>query len=260
MRNPLSGEKLTQIGCEVFSADLREIKAITRALEGADGALVICPLKTDAADVSGDARSLIDGLAHDIDAARPMQVVAISDYGAHVPSGTGITLIFRYLEEQLSRLPVPMIFLRSAEHMQNARRYLGVVRAKGILPSLHHPLTKIFPTISALDVGLVAAELLSEPKQHSSGKRVIRVEGPRRCSSEELASVLSKLVGKPVGALAWPREQWTSALTSGGLGPSYAQLVTELQDAHNVGLIDVEPGGEVRRGTTDFEAALSNER
>jgi hypothetical protein len=32
----------------------------------------------------------------------------------------------------------------------------------------------------------------------------------------------------------------------------------ELQDAHNAGLIDAEPGGEVRRGTTELEQALDD--
>jgi hypothetical protein len=32
----------------------------------------------------------------------------------------------------------------------------------------------------------------------------------------------------------------------------------ELQDAHNAGLIDAEPSGEVRRGTTELEQALGD--
>jgi NAD(P)H dehydrogenase (quinone) len=42
-------------------------------------------------------------------------------------------------------------------------------------------------------------------------------------------------------------------LVRGGLSAAYADLVAELYDAHNGGLIEVERGAaEIRRGTTDF--------
>jgi NAD(P)H dehydrogenase (quinone) len=46
------------------------------------------------------------------------------------------------------------------------------------------------------------------------------------------------------------------ALTRGGAGESYANLIRELYVAHNAGLIDVEPGGKVRLGTTELGEAF----
>jgi uncharacterized protein YbjT (DUF2867 family) len=238
-------------------ADLYDARAVRDAIAGADGVLVICPPRVSAADVLSDALTMVENLTAAIELVRPRAVVAVSDYGAQHASGTGVTVLFNRLEARMRSLPVSMTFLRSAEHMENWARQIGVARARGVLPSLHHPITKIFPTVSSGDVGLVAADLLTRPADHRGNPRVIHVEGPRRYTAGDVADAMARLLGRPVVAQALPREQWASVLVSAGLGPDYARRIVELQDAHNAGHIDVEPGGEVRRGTTDLETALA---
>ncbi|HKE14220.1 MAG TPA: NmrA family NAD(P)-binding protein [Kofleriaceae bacterium] len=262
MRDPARGDALAVLGCELAAADLHEPGDVTRALDGADGVLVICPVQPAAGDLEADAARIIDAVGAALASARPRVAVAISDYGAHHASGTGITMIFHRLEERLRAAPTAMTFLRSAEHMQNWRRHLTAARTRGELPSLHHPVSREFPTVSAPDVGLIAAEILAEslaasPAALPSSPRVIHVEGPRRYSALDVAQVLGRLAERPVAARELPRESWMAALAAGGLGESYARLVTELQDAHNAGRIEVEPGGEVRRGSTELADALA---
>jgi NAD(P)H dehydrogenase (quinone) len=55
-------------------------------------------------------------------------------------------MIFHYLENQFHRLPGTVTFLRSAEHMQNWVRVIKVASENGLLPSMHHPVSKRFPT------------------------------------------------------------------------------------------------------------------
>ncbi len=255
VRNRARAEPLARIGCEIVEADLYDAKAVAHALHGADGALLICPLRPTADDVLADAARVVEASAEGIEKARPGQVVVISDYGAHVPARTGVTLVFHAMEERLRALTPPLTFLRSAEHMQNWGRQVRVARARGVLSSLHHPVTKMFPTVSAFDVGTVAASLLEVPADHR-GVRVLHVEGPRRVSAVDVARVFSQGLGKEVVAEALAREDWAKVLTSAGLGADYARLVEELQDTHNAGGIDVEPGGEVIRGATELSDAL----
>jgi NAD(P)H dehydrogenase (quinone) len=132
------------------------------------------------------------------------------------------------------------------------------VRSRGVLPSLHHPVTRPFPTVSAFDVGKVAADLLELPVESRRSPRVIHVEGPRRYAAVDVAASFARSLGRTVTALELPRDQWAAGLAAGGLSEGYARLVMELQDAHNAGLIDAEPGGEVRRGTTELEQALGD--
>jgi NAD(P)H dehydrogenase (quinone) len=186
------------------------------------------------------------------------RVVAISDYGAELPGDTGITRIFHYFEAQLRKLSTDLTLLRSSEQMQNWSRLIPSARKAGILPSLHYPLTKKFPTVSALDVGRIAADLLMTPAG-GSNPRVVHVEGPRRYTPEDVASTLTTLFGRAVVARELPRPDWMGALTGGGLSVDYATLVTKMFDVHNAGQIDAEPNvGEIRRGTTELHEALAS--
>lgn len=256
VRDAARATRLAQEGCAVATADLADGRGVEEAMHGAEGVLVICPVSPGSRDVLGDAERTIEILGRAIEAARPRRVVAISDYGAHHPSGTGITVLFHRLEARLGSTPAATTFLRSAEHMQNWARYAGPARAEGILPSLSHPVTRLFPVVSAFDVGVVAAEILAAGDEPSRLTRVLHVEGPRRYAATDVARVLEGIVGRPVIAEPLESGSWMPALMSAGLSESYARLVAELAEAHNAGLIDIEPGGDVRRGPTELAEAL----
>jgi NAD(P)H dehydrogenase (quinone) len=257
-REVAKGGRLAAAGCEVVAADLYDERTLRLAMDGADGVLFVCPLPPGSSDVLADAERILDAAASAITATRPRFVVAISDYGAQHPSGTGITTIFHRLEARLGQTSVPTTFVRSAEHMQNWMRYAPLVRDRGMLPSMHHPTTKPFPTVSACDVGVEAANILAAG---AGGPSVVHVEGPTRYSAIDVAAAFASVMGRPVTAEALPRDAWGHALRDAGLGASYARLVVELQDAHNAGRIDDEKGvGELRRGGTTLAEALATAR
>ena len=106
--------------------------------------------------------------------------------------------------------------------------------------------------VSALDVGVVAADLLAAPDSKSS-PRIVHVEGPRRYSARDVARTLGEALGRPMGVLELPRSEWVATLVRGGLNVRYAALIAELYDAHNARRIDVEDGAiDVRFGSTEF--------
>jgi NAD(P)H dehydrogenase (quinone) len=252
LRDKTKAGELEALGCEIAIADLRDAAALAKAIAGAQAVQAICPIGPQAQDPAADMRAIIDAIGDALVAAKPGRVVAISDYGAERSAGTGITLAFHYLETRLRETPTKLTLLRSSEHMQNWARLFKTAAATGVLPSLHHPLTKIFPMASAQDVGIVAADLLTE-RDPPSTPRIVYVEGPRRYTALDVAEALAGAFGRKVVARELPRPDWMAALTRGGLSPAYAGLVAELYDAHNAGLIDVEPGAtDIRRGATDF--------
>jgi uncharacterized protein YbjT (DUF2867 family) len=246
---------LEALGCQIAFADLHDTDAVSKAIQGATAVQVICPVNPRAKDAATNMENIIDSIAGALTAARPERILAISDYGAQIDSGTGITMVFHYLEARLSTVPGRLIFLRSAEHMQNWARVIKPVLETGVLPSFHHPVSKIFPTISAPDLGGIAVELLQQ-KPAGSSPYIVHAEGPCRYSALEVAATLSEILGRQIVAKELPEENWIPALTRAGADESYAELIRELYVAHNAGRIDVEPGGEVRLGTTELREAL----
>lgn len=256
VRNPAQGETLTRIGCEVVTGDLNDEASIHRALDGAQAVQMLCPLPHRDPDPAGAMHRMIETAARALRAHPDLHVVALSDYGAELDAGTGITLLFHHLEAALTEAAPRLTLLRSAEHMQNWARVVPVALATGQLPSLHHPLDRPFPTVSARDVGSVAAQLLSDGL-NEEGVRVVSVEGPRRYDANDVARALGEAGGRDIVAHALPRDQWTATLLRAGLDANHAKLIVDLYDAQNSGRIDAEAGTERRFGTTELRDVIA---
>lgn len=269
VRDERQAQRFAAIGCETVMADLTDSQAVRSAIEGAYAVQILCPVPATDTDPEATMRYVIDVAADALHASPPVAVLALSDYGAEVPEGTGITLLYRYLEARLTPLRTRLTLLRSAEHMENWARVIPAALARGVLPSLHHPLTKTFPTVAARDVGTIAAQLLLDrddsddsddvDETRSDQPRIVSVEGPQRISAIDVAQVLSDVAKHTVTALALPRGEWNATLRHAGLTENHTRLIAELYDAHNAGKIDVEAGQTERRfGATPLSEAIAS--
>ncbi len=250
LRDESKAGPLSEIGCDIAVADLQDPAALGWAVANADAVQIILP-----PDGVEEMLRSIESLAEALEQARPNRVLAISDYGAHVREDIGMPTMFRIFEERLRQLEMPKVFLRSAEHMQGWRLVIPMAVATGVLPSFHDPVDIEFPTISASDLGLIAADLLLHPSA-GTDLQVVHAEGSRRYSANDVAMALGALLGRKVSAQAVPRSQWQENFER-FLSESAAKLLVDLYDAHNNGgLVDVEPNGDVRYGTTSLIDAL----
>lgn len=257
VRQAKQGETLAKIGCEIVCADLTDPTSVTSAIKGATAVQILCPVPVGDTDPASTMQRMIDVAADALRANPPPAVLALSDYGAELDRGTGLTRLFHLLEERLKPLPTHLTLLRSAEHAQNWAAMLPVMLATGRLPCLHAPLDRAFATVSTQDVGALAAQLLLEGPPAKT-PRIVSVEGPRRVSLNEVARAFSAVVGREVVANAVPREAWAPMLQHAGLSENHAQLITELYDAVNAGQIDVEKGvSEQRFGKTELTDAFT---
>jgi NAD(P)H dehydrogenase (quinone) len=260
VRHEQQGEHLTTLGCEIAIADLTDRASVAKAIEGADAVQILCPVPRADPHPANTMRHMIDTAADALRANPPPRILALSDYGAELDLGTGITLLFHELEAQLRPVMSHLTFLRAAEHIHNWGRVMPAALAAGALPSLHHPLDKLFPTVAAQDVGRLAADLLmdNDPDGEIS-PRIVSIEGPQRINALDVARTLSELSGREVAAQPLPREAWTPMLLRAGLSANHARLITDLYDTHNDGRIDIEVGvGERRFGTTPLAEVLAS--
>lgn len=259
VRNAEQARPLASIGCEIATADLTDTESVKAAIAGAQAVQMLCPVPIGIPHPEPAMRHMIDVAADALCAAPPDHVLALSDYGAQWQAGTGITTLYHHLETRLAPLAARLTLLRSAEHMQNWERVIPIALQKGALPSLHHPLTKAFPTVSAFDVGAIAAALLRDPAPRSDRPRVVSVEGPERVTVLDVARALSRVSGKHVTAFELPRGEWAKTMLAAGMSENHARLITDLYDAHNAGKIDVEAGMSDRRfGTTTLPEVIAS--
>ncbi|WP_175905554.1 NAD(P)H-binding protein [Burkholderia seminalis] len=258
LRDARQRDRFVQLGCDVAIADLTDEHAVAAAIDGAQAVQILCPVPVADPDPAATMTRAIDVAAAALAANPPPALLGLSDYGAELEGNTGITRLFHDFEARLKTIPTQLTLLRSAEHLQNWARVLPVALGAGVLPSFHHPVGKVFPTVWAPDVGVVAARLLLDVPERGNGPRIVSVEGPRRVSVTAIAETLGAAAGRSVVAHELPRETWHATLLRGGLGERHAQLIVDLYDVHNAGRIDVEADVSERAyGTTAPEDALA---
>ncbi|ACA93462.1 NmrA-like protein [Burkholderia orbicola MC0-3] len=258
LRDARRRERFVRLGCDVAIVDLTDANAIAAAIDGAQAVQMLCPVPAADPDPATTMMRTIDVATAALAANPPPALLALSDYGAELEGNTGITRLFHDFEERLKTIPTQLTLLRSAEHLQNWARVLPVALGTGVLPSFHHPVGKVFPTVWAPDVGVVAARLLLDAPEGGRGPRIVSVEGPRRVSVTALAETLGAVAGRAIVAHELPRDTWNATLLRAGLSERHAQLIVDLYDVHNAGRIDVDDRASERAyGTTSPEEALA---
>ncbi|WP_175746903.1 NAD(P)H-binding protein [Burkholderia pyrrocinia] len=258
LRDAHHRERFAQLGCDVAIAPLTDVNAVASAIDGAQAVQMLCPVPVADSDPAATMERTIDVATAALAANPPPALLALSDYGAELDGNTGITRLFHHFEERLKTIPTQLTLLRSAEHLQNWARVLPAALGTGVLPSFHHPVAKVFPTVWAPDVGVVAARLLLDAPEGGNGPRIVSVEGPQRVSVTAIADTLGAAAGRAIVAHELPRDAWNETLPRAGLSERHAKLIVDLYDVHNAGQIDVEAGVSERLyGTTTLADALA---
>jgi len=245
---------LAEQGAELLAGELSDVGFLTRALRGADGAfLLLPPPPYDSPDV----RAFQDRVAH-VEAAAVAEsgvrhVLLLSSWGAEKSAGTGPIVGLHVLEEALKKTGVTCTFLRAGSFTENVLNMVPAAQQQGILPNFFPPEYRI-ATVATRDIAAVATRTLLAPPPAAS--QIVYVLGTHEYSAVDLAAYLSKKLGKEIKLLNLPASAASGAMQQGGLGVSLANLFQEMYEGAMKGLLGIEPGHRVERGTATLEQAL----
>jgi len=237
IRDPGKARYWADLGCEIAIAEMEDAKALQSAFSGATAAFILPPSEFDPAPGFPEARAVISAVHQAIDLACPDRVVCLSTIGAQAAQ-TNLLTQRSLMEQELGRSTIPVTFLRPAWFMENSLWDIVPARQTGVLPAFLQPLDRPFPMVATADIGLVAAALL---QQKWTGHRVVELEGPARVSQNEIAAMLTQLLGRSVQAQAVPRESWEATFKSQGMRDPIPRI--QMLDGFNEGWISFEGGG-----------------
>jgi NAD(P)H dehydrogenase (quinone) len=250
VRNADKGGLWSGLGCQVAIAQMEDAAALTRAFTDVTGVFILPPSNFDPEPGFPEAKAVISAVRQALDATRPASVVCLSTIGAQALQSN--LLSQRTLMEQaLSKLPMPVTFLRPAWFMENLSWDIDQAREQGVVSCFLQPLDKAIPMVATADVGRVAAELLLQ----DSGKRVVELEGPDWVTQNEIASELAKALHRPVRAQAVPRENWGKIFRAQGMRDPIPRI--QMLDGFNEGWIKFEGNGATLvKGNTSLAEAV----
>ena len=253
VRSADKAKALGSQGAELLAGELGDGAFLTRALRGADAAFLLLP---PPAHDSTDVRAYQDRVAH-VEATAVAEsgirhVVLLSSWGAEKPSGTGPIVGLHVLEEALKKTSAISTFLRAGSFTENLLAMLPAAQHQGILPNFFPPEFKM-ATIATRDIAAVVVRtLLALP----AASQIVYVMGTHEYSPVDQAAYLSKKLGKEIKLLNLPVSAASGAIQQGGVGASMANLYQEMYEGAMKGLLGVEPGHRVEKGTSTLDQAL----
>jgi len=161
----------------------------------------------------------------------------------------------RMFEQRLGDAGVAAVFLRAAYFMENWLPMVAQAVRSGTLPTFLAPPQRPLPMVATIDVGSTAAALL---RQNSTGTSVATLSGPKDYTPNDVATIISATLRKPVGAAVVPQAEWPHALADAGFSAAalagFAEMTCGLNNAH----IDIksDPAALEWTGTTTLEQVI----
>lgn len=254
LRDAAQAEPWRQRGAEVVLAELGDVRAMTEALRGMEGAYLLLPdPEPSSIGVLEERWRVVDALAQAVKASGVPHFVALSSVGAQHAEGTGLVKTKHTLERELGLLGVAVTFLRAAYFMENWSPWLPTVVHEGVLPSFLGPTDRRVHMVAARDVGQVAARMLREP---AISRRVVELTGPVDYSPKEVANTLARLLGRPVHVEEHTPASMVPMLEDLGYSAELAHLMAELVESLNRVQLTFEHPGRVLRGWTTLDEVL----
>lgn len=235
-RNADKLASLVQQGAEPCAGNVEDLSFLTAAFSGAAAVYLVLPEDLSQQDLRGHQDRVSDCYAAAIRNAGVPFAVDLSSIGAQHAQGTGPIVGLHHQEQKLGQVAgLNVLHLRAAYFMENLLMSVAPLRATGMLPGGMQGDVPM-PWIATKDIGAYAATRLAT--RDFSGSAVQELHGQRDISMNQAASIVGKALGKSdVAYLQVPGPQLEDALLKMGLPQKTAELILEMWEGANAGLI-----------------------
>ena len=131
-RNAAHLQSLAAQGAEIFTGDVTDAPALTKAFHKADAAYVMIPPNPTSNEYRAYQDRVSDAIAAAVRNAGVKNVVSLSSIGADKPSGTGPVVGNHELEQKLNQIDgANALHLRAGSFMENTLPQVGAIRMAG---------------------------------------------------------------------------------------------------------------------------------
>lgn len=244
-------EKLTPLvglGAQPFVGTVEDVSFLAAAFAGATGAYLVLPEDLSQQDLRAHQERVSDCYAAAIANARVRFAVNLSSIGAQHAKGTGPIVGLHNQEQKLDRVAgLNVLHVRAAYFMENLFMSMAPLRATGTLQGGMRGDVPM-PWIATRDIGAYAATRLAAGDFY--GSSIQELHGQRDISMNEAASAVGNAIGKPgVTYVQVPSPILQGTLLKMGLPPKTAELIIEMWDGANAGLIVPKEARSARNTT-----------
>jgi uncharacterized protein YbjT (DUF2867 family) len=230
---------------EIVEGSHGDAATVDRAFDGADAVFWLRPPDFRAADVDA---AYLDFTRPACDAIRRFgvgRVVGVSALGRGVPGPAGLVSAALRMDDLIAETGVAYRALAMPSFMDNMLRQVEPIRDQGVFFSTLSG-DRRAPTCATCDIAAVAARLLLD--RAWTGRADVPVLGPEDLSQDDLAAIMSEVLGKPVRYQQISLEAYKAQLLARGASEAMAQGMIEMMAAKERGLDNAVP--RTPEGTT----------
>jgi uncharacterized protein YbjT (DUF2867 family) len=218
-------------GLDVARADLDRAEGLAPLLSGAEALFLLSP----GPNVQAQDAAVI----HAASAASVRRVVMISSQGVAFQAGSGPSR--EPGERALVASGLAYTILRPSEFMSNALRWVGSIRAQGVV---YEPGgAGRHPVIDPMDIASVAAKVLMNPG-HDGATYVLT--GREATTPDERVALLARVLDRPLSRVDVPDEAIGENLRNAGLPPSEVSAIVRFYTLVRRGEL-ADPSADVER-------------
>ena len=164
-------------------------------------------------------------------------VVGVSSAGHGWSKPAGLLSAAFAMDAELERSGAAYRALSMPFYMENMLRHLDTIREQGVF-SLTYAADRPLALIASRDIAQTAAALLND--RSWTGQEHLPVFGPDRLTPQEMAEVMSDVLGLPVAYRQTSLEDSVSRMAARGASEQAIRDMTEMQVAQDDGLYEAD--------------------
>jgi uncharacterized protein YbjT (DUF2867 family) len=222
---------------EVVQGSHEDSEVVAKAFAGADTVFWLAPPNPRADSVHGHVLSFAKPLCDAIRSQGVKRVIGVSSLGRGLARNAGqISAIFA-MDHLIESTGVDYRSLGMPGFMENMLWQVEPIKRQG---TIFYPIAgdlKV-PTCATRDIAAVAAELLLD--RSWSGQASVPVLGPEDLSHNDMAQIVSEVLGRPVRFQQIAGEDYKSTLVQHGMTEAWAQGLIDMAAAVERGIYNAE--------------------
>jgi uncharacterized protein YbjT (DUF2867 family) len=222
---------------EVVQGSHGAAAVVNKAFAGADAVFWLVPPDPQASSVMAAYVDFSRPACEAFRSRKVKRVVGISALGRGVDKEAGHATASWAMDDLIASMGVAYRAVINPSFMDNLLHQAGAIKDQGMFFSPVSGDLKA-PTCATRDIAAVAAKLLLDRSWNANAS--VPVLGPEDLSFNDMAKIMSEVLGKLVRFQQIPNEAFKSRLIGFGMSDAMAQAMLDMQVAKNEGLDNAE--------------------
>jgi uncharacterized protein YbjT (DUF2867 family) len=217
---------------EVVEGSHGDADVVAEAFWDAEAIFWVAPPNAQAADLKA---VYLDFIGPATEVLRKQRVVGVSALGRGTPyeAKAGHVTVSLAMDDAIAATGVPYRALTMPSFMDNVLRQAQSIKNDGVFYSTTRPDLKA-PLTATRDIAAVGARLLLDDTWSGSGE--VPVLGPEDLSSDDMAQIMTEVLGYPVRYQQLPTDGYYQSLIGRGMNPLIARGMIDMMVAKDNGL------------------------